>query len=153
MPVCDYYFNHERSPCSKKALFICRSGSSIAPWVDGCASYTFTSPPSPSLTKRLRPLSKQNRRGFLRISKGGFVTLFAIFLESKDVSSDQLISKHNGPVLLFKALFKHQHSFLSCVATDSMEGHDMDWKFKDLANFYTLRPPKAPKIIIVSAPW
>lgn len=94
MPVCDYYFNHERSPCSKKALFICRSGSSIAPWVDGCASYTFTSPPSPSLTKRLRPLSKQNRRGFLRISKGGFVTLFAFFLESKDVSSDQLISKH-----------------------------------------------------------
>ena len=52
--------------------------------------------------------------------------LFAFFLESKDVSSHQLVSKHNGPVLLFKAIFTHQHSFLSCVATDSMEGHNMD---------------------------
>lgn len=143
MPACDYYFNHERSPCSKKALFICRSGSSIAPWVNGCVSYTFTSPPSPSLTKRLRPLSKQSRRGFLRISRGLCHADCFLFRKQR-LSSHQLNSKCNGPVLLFKTRFRHQHSFLS-VAT---------WieTLKTWANFYTLRLPKAPKIIIVSAP-
>ena len=39
------------------------------------------------------------------------------------MSSHQLISKNNGPVLLFKIIFRHLNCFLSSVATDDKDGH------------------------------
>ena len=39
------------------------------------------------------------------------------------MSSHQLISKNNGPVLLFKIILRHWNCFLSSVATDDKDGH------------------------------
>ena len=37
----------------------------------------------------------------------------------------QLNSKHNGPFLLFKTIFRHLGCFLSSVATDAKDGHGL----------------------------
>ena len=38
-------------------------------------------------------------------------------------SSHQLNSKNNGPVLIFKAIFRHGNCFMSSFKTDGKDGH------------------------------
>ena len=41
------------------------------------------------------------------------------------MSSHQLNSNNNGPVLLFKTKCGHQNCFLSSIAADGMDGHGL----------------------------
>ena len=49
------------------------------------------------------------------------MTLFAVIL-----FLHQLNSKYNGPVLLFKTIFRHRKSFLSSDATNDTDGYGLE---------------------------
>ena len=53
------------------------------------------------------------------------VKLFAIYLKSLNVPSDQLNSKNNCSFLLFKTIFRHWNCFLSSVARDGKDGNGL----------------------------
>ena len=68
--------------------------------------------------------------------------LFAIFLKSENMSSHQLNSKNNCPVLLFNATFRHWNCFLSCFATDGKDGQGLKCNAcKDLPKNIIFSPP------------
>ena len=46
-----------------------------------------------------------------------------LFLTSENVSAHQLNSTNDGPVLLFKTIFRHRNCFLSYVGTDGKDGY------------------------------
>ena len=57
----------------------------------------------------------------------GYVTLFAIFEKAKPFFFlHQFNSKNNGPVLLFKTLFRHRKSFLLSNATNDADGFGLE---------------------------
>ena len=71
------------------------------------------------------------------------------------MSSHQLNSKTNGPVLLFKTLFRHWNSFLSSVAMDGKDGYGLKHEkvepmVSSLHNFFIVNamPTKITKKIL-----
>ena len=51
---------------------------------------------------------------------------YLLFLKKLILFSHQLNSKNNGPVLLFKTIFRHRKSFLSSDATNDTDGYGLE---------------------------
>ena len=66
-------------------------------------------------------VNKKVLRCFLKSNSRSFGTLFSTFLKSENMSSHQLNSNNNDPVLLVKTIFRHCTCFLSSVATDGTD--------------------------------
>ena len=52
-------------------------------------------------------------------------TLFAIFIMKLKLFSHRLTFKNNGPVLLFKTIFRHRNCFLSPGAMDGKDRYGL----------------------------
>ena len=51
---------------------------------------------------------------------------YLLFLKKLILFSHQLNSKNNGPVLLFKTIFRHRKCFLSSDATNDTDGYGLE---------------------------
>ena len=85
--------------------------------------------------------------------RGGFVKLIAFFLENKDCLRINWI-----PNVMVQFCYSRLDLGINIVSRHvllQIAWKDTTWieTLKTWANFSTLRLPKAPKIIIVSAPW
>ena len=73
-----------------------------------------------------------------------------IYFEWRDTENQQLISKENGPVLLFKTIFCFEN--VSCRLLQPMARMDMDWN-PTFSGFYAIPAKLAQTIMMVSVSW
>ena len=77
-------------------------------------------------------------------------TLFAIFIMKLKRFSHRLNFKNNGPVLLFKTIFRHRNCFLSPGATDGKDGYGLKVEKVGLTfSTFNAMPAKLTKKIIM----
>ena len=75
---------------------------------------------------------------------------YLLFLKKLILFSHQLNSKNNGPVLLFKTIFRHRKSFLSSDATNDTDGYGLELENVGVTfSSFKAMPAKSPRNIIL----